>query len=66
MAKTLSVGSAREWPHALARIRHSRRAPAGETVLYRKKESLQPHGIEAKKLIDFFPKKILCIHDYCV
>jgi hypothetical protein len=32
MAKTLSAGSAREWPHALARIKHSSRTPAGKTV----------------------------------
>jgi hypothetical protein len=32
MAKTLSAGSAREWPQALARIRHSRKAPARKTV----------------------------------
>jgi hypothetical protein len=32
MAKTLSAGLAREWPQALARIRHSRRVPAGKTV----------------------------------
>jgi hypothetical protein len=36
MAKTLSAGSAREWQHALARIRHSRKAPAGKTVFLRK------------------------------
>jgi hypothetical protein len=36
-----------EWPHALARIRHSRRAPAGKTVFFFKK-GLQPHGFGAK------------------
>lgn len=57
MAKTLSGGLAREWPHALARIRHSRRAPAGKTVHYRKRESLQPLSFGVKKLINvfFFP-----------
>ena len=52
--KTLSGGSSkREWPHALTRKQaHSRRAPAGETVLYRKKESLQPLSFGVKKLID--------------
>jgi hypothetical protein len=35
MAKTLSAGSAREWSHALARIRHSRRAPAGKNSFLR-------------------------------
>ena len=35
--------------------------------LFFKKGSLQHHGFGAKKLIDFFfPKKILCIRDYCV
>jgi hypothetical protein len=33
MAKTLSAGSAREWPQALARIRHSRGATAGKAAL---------------------------------
>jgi hypothetical protein len=32
MAKTLSAGSAREWPYALARIRHSRGATAGKAA----------------------------------
>ena len=65
MAKTLSAGLVREWPHALSGI-------AGGPLLEKlfkkkKKKSLQRHGIGVKKLIDgFFPKKILCIHDYCV
>lgn len=33
MAKTLSAGSAREWPHSLARIRHSKGATAGKAAL---------------------------------
>ena len=48
MAKTLSAGLAREWPHALAR-----RAPAGKTVFF-EKGSLQPLSFGAKKLIDGF------------
>ena len=55
MAKTLSAGLAREWPHSLARISHSRRVPAGEKKkLFFKKGSLQPHGLGTKKLIDGF------------
>jgi hypothetical protein len=50
MAKTLSVGLAREWPHALARIRHSTRAPAGKTVFF-EKGSLQALSFGAKTLI---------------
>ena len=50
MAKTLSAGSAREWPHALARIRHSRRAPAGKTVFFEKR-SLQPLSFKANRLV---------------
>jgi hypothetical protein len=53
MAKTLSSGLAREWPHALARIRHSRRAPAGKNSFF-EKGSLQPLGFGVKKLIDVF------------
>ena len=60
MAKTLSAGLVREWPQALSRIRHSRRAPAGK--LFFKKGSLPPHGFGAKKLIDgFFLRKFSAI-----
>jgi hypothetical protein len=33
MAKTLSAASARDWPQALARIRHSRGATDGKAAL---------------------------------
>ena len=45
MAKTLSAGSAREWPQ---------RAPAGKTGFFFAKGSLQPLSFGAKKLLDVF------------
>lgn len=50
MANIFSAGIAK--PHALARIRHSRRVPAGKTFFFFLKGSLQTHGIGTKKLID--------------
>ena len=65
MARTLSAGFSREWPHTLSGV-------AGGPLLEklfkkreRESETLQPQVIGAKKLINvFFPKKILCIRDY--
>jgi hypothetical protein len=57
MAKKLYlvVHQSQEWPHALTRKQaYSRRVPAGETVPYRKKESLQPLSFGVKKLINGF------------
>ena len=53
MAKTLSVGSAREWPHALARIRHSRGATPGKAALKERESAVSWFG-GGKKLIDGF------------
>ena len=55
MARTLSAGFSREWPHTLS-------GTAGGLLLEKlffKKGNLQLHGLGSKKLIGiFFPKKI--------
>jgi hypothetical protein len=50
MAKTISAGSAREWLRLWLRIKHSRRAPTGKTVFF-KKGSLQPLSFKANRLV---------------
>jgi hypothetical protein len=69
MTKTFSTGIAkREWPQALAKIRHTAGGPLLKKLFFKRKKrvySLMVLG--QKKLIDFFfLKKILCIRDYCI
>ena len=53
MAEILSASLAREWPHALARIRHSRGATAGKAALKERESAVSWFG-GGKKLIDGF------------
>jgi hypothetical protein len=67
MANTFNAGIAnRECPHVLARIRDSRRAPAGKNCFLRKKESAASWFWGEKADRWFFPKKLLCIRNYCI
>jgi hypothetical protein len=49
MAKTLSAGSAKEWLTLCLRIKHSRRAPAGKTVL--KEREFVTSSFKANRLV---------------
>ena len=67
MARTLSAGFSREWPHTLSGIAGG---PLLEKLFKKKRERERDSAASGywgeKTDKCFFPKKILCIRDYCV